>query len=394
MKTLQIIFTIATLIAIAGCDAPPTGSNSTTDSGMTSGTDAGPRPDTARSDTATTEDSGLADTGDPPDSAPPPIGDPIEAPAETWSWVDFPDSVCGNGEPTGIGVNLTDRSDDVLVFFLGGGACWDVNSCFVLNAAVNIESGYVQANFEADRLLDADAFDRDLADNPFRDMSFVYVPYCTGDLHAGDKVTTYMALGQTREVHHRGGHNVEQFLARLAPTFADAGRIYVSGSSAGGYGAQLNFHRFADTFPDAEVHVLSDSGPLLQPSGGRFGEMNAAWTLQTPPGCDDCGDGFPQWFDYLVDTYPESRFGLLNYEADQTIHLYFNYPVGDSFKNALAAFVDDHYGAPNTRPYVLAGTQHVLLGGLMSLQSPAGVTLRDWTEAWVEGSDDWQSVRP
>lgn len=48
--------------------------------------------------------------------------DPIVAPAERWTWVDFPETFCGDGSPTGLGVNLTGRSDDVVVYFQGGGA--------------------------------------------------------------------------------------------------------------------------------------------------------------------------------------------------------------------------------------------------------------------------------
>lgn len=389
MRRSLILLLIVSSWACSDSPHPATNDAAQPDSGLSThdadGTDLGR--DAAVADAQTTD----ARTTD---MAVAPTGDPIEAPLETWTWVDFPNAVCGNGAPTGIGVNLTDRSDDVMVYFMGGGACWDVNTCFVLNAAVNIQSGYTGANFASDPIRTAAGFDRDAAANPFADMSYVFVPYCTGDVHAGDKVTTYMALGQTREVHHVGAANVAEFLARLAPTFPDAQRVFVSGSSAGGYGAQLNFHRFVAAFPDAEVHVLADSGPLLQPYGARFGEMNAAWTFQTPPGCTDCGDGFPQWFDYLVTTYSSSRFGLLTYDSDQTIHLYFGYPAGNSFHDALSVFLDDHFDAvDHAQVFELAGTNHVLLGGLTTLQAPNGTTLSDWTGAFIDGAG-WTSVRP
>lgn len=335
----------------------------------------------------------------PPDNSATNIdaGDPIEATDEAWEWVEFPESRCANGQPTGIGLNVTDRSDDLLVFFQGGGACWDVNTCFVLNSAVNIESGYTAARFENEPVRNTSAFDRDNADNPFRDMNWVFVPYCTGDVHSGDNVKTYSALGQTRDLHHVGAANVDAFLARLAPTFANAPRVLVTGSSAGGYGAQLNFHRFEAAFPQAELHVLSDSGPLVQPYGGRFAEWNAAWSMQAPAdcaGCTDPADGMNQWFDYLTATYPDTRFGLLNYDADQVIHLFFGYPIGDSFKNALAAFLADHYEpAENAQAFILPGTQHVLLGGLTTIQAGDGTTLADWIRAWMSG-EGWIDVRP
>src|SRR5690349_8408075 len=56
-------------------------------------------------------------------------GDPISAPNETWTFVPVPDAHCGNGTSTGIGVNLTDRSNRVLIFLAGGGACWEAAAC-------------------------------------------------------------------------------------------------------------------------------------------------------------------------------------------------------------------------------------------------------------------------
>ncbi len=40
----------------------------------------------------------------------PALGEPLMAPAKMWTWIDFPDSVCDDGSPTGIGVNLSCRA--------------------------------------------------------------------------------------------------------------------------------------------------------------------------------------------------------------------------------------------------------------------------------------------
>lgn len=257
-----------------------------------------------------------------------------------------------------------------------------------------MESGYGASRFDNEPLLSVDAFDRELEGNPFAEMSYVFVPYCTGDLHAGDKVQSYTALGQTRDVHHRGGHNVDVFLDRLGATFDDVERVFVAGSSAGGYGAQLNLHKFRAAFPDAETHVLSDCGPLVQPYGGRMGEMNAAWDLQSPEGCADCGTDLPKWFDHLRETSSGSRVGLLAYDADQTIHLFFGYPLGDSYQTAFTTFADDRFGGDATKAFILGGTQHVMLGGLMNVSSPDGVRLSEWVGGWVEGDQRWEQVAP
>ena len=81
---------------------------------------------------------GLADSpvpdvedGTPSLPAVPMLGAPITAPAKTWTWVNFPDAVCDDGSPTGIGVSLNPASKDILIFLQGGGACWDYDSCAV-----------------------------------------------------------------------------------------------------------------------------------------------------------------------------------------------------------------------------------------------------------------------
>ena len=64
----------------------------------------------------------------------------------------------------------------------------------------------------------AHALDRARATNPFRDASYVFVPYCTGDLHAGSNVATYDVLGP-RTFAHVGRRNVEALLPRLRATW-------------------------------------------------------------------------------------------------------------------------------------------------------------------------------
>lgn len=321
--------------------------------------------------------------------------EPITAPLKTWTWVEFPDSVCGNGQPTGVGVNLSDTSTDVVIFMQGGGACWDVNTCFVLKSAANLESGYTAASFNNEPVRNAAAFDRADPNNPFKDASFVYIPYCTGDLHMGDKIKRYEALGQTRDIHHKGAANMRAFLPRLKATFPQTSRVLLTGASAGGYGAQLSYHLVAESFAPAAVHSLSDCGPMVQPYDGRFGEMKPAWNIQTPPGCEDCAQSLPLWLNHLTTTYPDSRFGLLAYDADQVISVYFKYPLDGTFTNALARLGHEQYDPhQNAQYFFIAGTEHVMLGGLKTIKSAQGVALIDWVRAWMDGSAQWTSQAP
>ena len=188
-------------------------------------------------------------------------GPAIDAPTQTWTWVDFPDSACSDGSATGIGVNLT-NSQNVLVVFNGGGACWDYLTCYTLMTATN--GPYDQTEFAADSQTFANTIlDRQLSGNPFAGWNLVFIPYCTGDMHAGDNIATYQS-GQTSRMYHHVGHdNVLAYLHRLGPTFPSVARMVVAGESAGGFGALFNYATFRNRWSSGELYLLDDSGPIL-----------------------------------------------------------------------------------------------------------------------------------
>src|SRR5450755_3874728 len=159
---------------------------------------------------------------------------PFGTPVGQWTWVDVPGMECGNGVASGIGVNRSDTSADVLVFFEGGGACWDTGSCFQANAAVQIQDGFDANTLQAD--LHYFPFVRTDQTHPLSAPTYIYVPYCTGDLHAGQKVMTYDVGGTPTRVHHVGATNTQVMVDRVHAALPDAQKVWVVGQSAGGYG--------------------------------------------------------------------------------------------------------------------------------------------------------------
>jgi hypothetical protein len=317
--------------------------------------------------------------------APAPTG-PISAPSETWSWVAFPGSACGNGSSTGLGVNLTSRSSDVVVYFQGGGACWDQLTCSYF--ASNVLTGYGPAQFASESTLVMAPFDRGNTGNPFRNASFVFVPYCTGDLQAGTATNDY---GGT-VVHHAGALNTGLFLERLAATFPGSRRLYVTGSSAGGYAAQLNYWRFAEAFPSAEVHALADSAQAVQPISPSYASLLAAWKAVLPAGCAACAadiTALPAW---LASTYPAGRFALAAYMQDGTLSHFLGYgPAG--MKAATRSLLDTRYApTANARWFAIDDVKHTMLGDLATTSN--GVTLQAWLAGWYTGDPTWASVGP
>jgi hypothetical protein len=331
-----------------------------------------------------------ADGGGNPDV--PDAGHRFDAPLETWTWVDFPDAVCGNGAPTGIGVNLTDRSNDLLVFLMGGGACWNAATCSF--AATDVDDGYGAADFKSEGTLNAPPFDRTIASNPFKNMSFVFVPYCTGDVHGGNVVQVYGSGTTARTLHHKGGKNAEIFLQGLHDALPQTSRVFLSGSSAGAFGAQLQYENAARIWSGTEVHVIADCGQMINPTDGLLTTWREAWAMPIPSACAGCDADFTKFPKYLHDKYPSARFGLLAYAHDGVLTPFFFLDPG-TFKERTLALTASAYDATNNAKYFLAsGSSHVMLDELMTLQGPGGAPLVDWVQHLVDGDPAWQSIKP
>ncbi|MBZ5709543.1 pectinacetylesterase family protein [Nannocystis pusilla] len=379
--------------ALGGC--PGDDGGAATDSTTTTTTT------TTLDDTSTGDNEGSSSsTGGVPTTGGDSDGAPIDAPAETWTWVPFADAHCANGDSTGIAVNLTDRSDRVVVYLEGGGACWDENTCYTMNASVHVSDGYGEAQFKADfdpqlpKVATAKIFDRGDADNPFRDMSFVYVPYCTGDMHGGDNVVTY---GEHTTMHV-GGANLVAYLARIVPTFPAAERAYLIGASAGGYGATFNWWRVQQAFGDVRVDLVDDSGPPLDPpylAKELSDTWRERWNLASslPPGCAGCQETFGAIYDYYGANHQTQRWALLSYTRDWIVPIYFGFQI-EQFPQAIEEIVQTHVDPYERAGYFLVdGVGHVLLTAPMPVTS-AGVALQPWLAQLVNDDPAWTSVHP
>ena len=311
----------------------------------------------------------------------------ITAPPNTWTWIPMPGTTCANGTPAGFGINFpATPSADLFVYFQGGGACWDELTCFTLKSAINIETTYDAAKLAAD--LNGAQADRS-AGNVFGRALLVWVPYCTGDLHAGIETRAY----GTHTVHHTGATNTQHFIDALKATLPDATRIWVAGSSAGGFGATFNQHRFAAAWPTVDVHVLQDSSPYV-PVLTAYATWQNAWSLQFPPNCTGCTTSLPNVVDAVTSAHPRSRVALLTYDDDAVIKQYFGYSAtAGSLVPATNSLLANQYDLPSTHAFVIAGTAHTMFGQIGTLVGPGGVRLSDWITQWANGDAAWTTVR-
>lgn len=328
----------------------------------------------------------------------PPPGDPIPGLATgVWTWVDFPDSACDDGSPTGIGLN-PGAGPDLLVLLHGGGACWDYFTCLVFNTARHGPFGQAQFASLVTTDVPGSILDRALPGNPFKDASLVFVPYCTGDIHGGDNLAAYAGPTQTRIYHHVGHANVVAFLRRLAATWPAPRRLVVSGGSAGGFGALINYPTFRHYWPAAQAFLVDDSGPPLEQgavSQTLLDAWFASWRLDKvlDPFCGQaCHSDLSAGLAAVARRYPQDRLALLSSLQDQVISAYYLLVPAQFQAELLRMAADVMDPTPNARYFFVPGTSHTMLG------DPAGFTqgipLLAWLEQQVSGDAAWASRRP
>jgi hypothetical protein len=345
------------------------------------------------------------DAGDPDaaddDAAAPDAGEDAFDPGPEvgpggWRFVPIAGMRCGSGASTGLGLAPGPRRDQLFVVLMGGGACWDVNSCFVLRAAANLEEGYDASQFARDAvgLAAAPLLNREDPENPFRDATFVFIPYCTGDMHAGTRVTRYEALGATRDIHHVGARNLDAALAHLGDEGLGASQVWLYGLSAGGYGAAFNWTRVADAFPDARVDALSDCGVPVTPPDGRYRQWVAAWAPALPAGCEACQTRLERVLLHQLEADPPGRYAQLAYTDDQVLSAYYGLGPGGlrPLVLGLAADLEDHPGSAAS--FILSGSAHVMAADVTRIAADDGTPLLDWVRAWGRSTTPWASHGP
>ncbi len=333
------------------------------------------------------------------DRHPPPWQDapalPIEAPLETWTWVPIAGMTCGDGSPTGVGVNLTNRSERLVVFLNGGGACWDAQTCFELRTAASIDTPFGAAEFEALRAnLEAYPLLGRGGAGPFRNASFVFVPYCTGDLHAGHSTTPYTTASGPRTVNHVGQQNLDALWPRLRDLRPAADRAWLIGASAGGYGAMLEQNRMRAAFGNVRIDVLSDSSHPIDPVPARWDAMRLAWGLEVPFGCASCATGFAGWPAHLRTTAPrDAHWGLMMTTRDQTISSYFGVSQPELATRTLA-IRDAMTNGTGQAAFVIDAASHVLTATTPTPTTSGGVTLSTWVQQFATSDAAWVTVGP
>jgi hypothetical protein len=209
-----------------------------------------------------------------------------------WEAVELPASTgaaCGDGSPYRFFVNRTPFSSKTVVVFEGGGACWDQNACAgksdgplgiaILSASnpngipkdymtnvFNVLNGGMSGLALGGLITPFSMRLHPLQRVQTQNWNIVYAPYCTGDVHTGNKITAYTDAdpAKPRVQYHKGSINGYAMAQWLGANMKRPDHLLVTGFSAGGAGSTANYGWIRLAMNPRKSALLADSGPLFQ----------------------------------------------------------------------------------------------------------------------------------
>lgn len=210
-----------------------------------------------------------------------------QASDQDWRTVSFKgNTMCSDGSEFALFVKKG-KSKNLIIHFSGGGACWDDKSCanpISLTSAFDgdtrdLKSFYFPSLLRIFPKAITGLGDSENPSNAFRDWNFVFIPYCTGDLHIGNVTNSYTFDGKKFEIHHNGRNNSLAALEWVFSNFKETDKIMVSGESAGAYGSAFWTPYVADHYSGKKIYQLSD-GSLL--TSNRWKEiLDTVWQSES-----------------------------------------------------------------------------------------------------------------
>lgn len=301
----------------------------------------------------------------------------------------------------------------LVMYYQGGGACWDYNTCGLLGI---FDQNVNPAGSDNPNNTTTGFGDLTNPLNPIKDWNIVFVSYCTGDIHFGDSNPSYNGTN----TRHRGWFNARTAEKYAREHFVNPEEVVVTGSSAGAYGAFFNAPAHHDVWPDSKFTVLADAGNgVITPTFllEKFPTWNFAAHLPTNiPGVEAAitgGVGMPAYTKAVADHFPETAWGhysssydggtggqtgFYNVMLNPTNLL--NWP---SWWNASCAWNpimvqqahDTATAVPNNyRYYIGTGSRHTMYGSdKVYTDTTGGVpTIVSWLTSMLARDGGWTNV--
>jgi hypothetical protein len=279
----------------------------------------------------------------------------------------------------------------------------------------------------------AGVIDRSMADNMFNDWNVVFVPYCTGDVHVGNKILPSFesdiesnmgnpqCLGRDFPTYLNGYNNSKSALDWARQNFPDVEHLVVGGASAGSLGAQLLSSRVADMWnveakgtqfsvmADSYVGVLPDVRPvpeLLEFFGAC--ESDQAFPASIEAVCDAKNASMTDLVEALLEDKPDASWLFISSKGDQVQRYYYalveqgiqGYPFpnlmseADLYRN-MSAMLDAYQGvSPHVTTFYVEGEHHVFLmdKNFTSYKSDTGQLLGGVITEWLASNSSSNSA--
>ena len=308
----------------------------------------------------------------------------------------------------------------LLVYYQGGGACWEQLTCGIPVCDADVTPGDSPNNATTGFA------DQSNPANPFRDWNVVFVSYCSCDIHFGDAAQDYSNTDPAHPVHieHRGFQNARSAEKWAREHFLSPDQIFVTGSSAGAYGAWFHAPLLHETWPASHFQVLADAGNGVvtqQFIDDFFPNWNFIGNI--PPDFPEIkdiietGGGIPEYTEFIAARFPDTRWahyataydgGFGGQTGFYNIMLHNNNPTAAlswwngscQFNAVMEQQAMDTYDVispltNNYRYYVGTGSRHTMWGSdKVYTDTTGGVPLLvDWVNAMLGGTPDWTNVQ-
>jgi hypothetical protein len=315
------------------------------------------------------------------------------------------DTICSDGTPFRFFARPGDP-DKLLVYFQGGGGCWTGATCDPdkdPTYSIQAISELIEAKPgepRPERAMNG-IFDYTRADNPLGDYSAVFVPYCTGDVHLGNRTVSYQApAAESHEahevtVHHNGFVNAMAALDWTYSAFDAPKTVFVTGSSAGSIPSPYYAHRIKEHYPAARVVQLGDgSGGYRR--GADSARPDEQWgTLDVVSDLPYLAQLPPEDFDYealyigAAKQHPDVQFAEYD-TAEDGVQVRF-LTIGGADVQKLQPLLDANRAdiereVDNFVSYTASGDAHTILGRPQVYTYRVGDrSFRDWLSDLAEG---------
>lgn len=259
--------------------------------------------------------------------------------------------------------------------------------------------------------------------NPFKDWNVVFVAYCSCDIHFGDAAQDYVGGFPPIHVEHRGYQNSRVAEKWAREHFVNPERVFVTGSSAGAYGAWFNAPLHEAVWPTSHFDVLADAGNGVITQAfldNEFPNWNFAANLPSNiPGLKDTltnGSGIPGYTGVVTSFFPDTRWAhyatafdggsggqtgfynlmLNNNSISGAVNWWqgscaFNQQMRLQATQTFTAVAAQHN---NYRYYIGSGSRHTMWGyDKVYTDTLGGVPLIvDWINGMLTGGPAWVNV--